>query len=110
MSRDKALVADILHASQLILEFCSNYSKSNFFDDQKTQSAVLHQLLIIGEAVKNLSVEFSTTQKQIPWKLIAAMRNKVIHEYNDVDLDEVWSTIKTDIPHLIEQLHNIAAE
>jgi uncharacterized protein with HEPN domain len=107
MSRDKAVIADITHASRLALEFCANYSKSEFFDDQKTQSAVLHQLLIIGEAVKNLSVEFKTTQQQIPWKLIAGMRDKMIHEYNDVDLDEVWSTIKRDIPHLIEQLHNI---
>jgi uncharacterized protein with HEPN domain len=110
MSRDKALIADILHASKLALGFCSNYSKSEFFDDQKTQSAVLHQLLIIGEAVKNLSVEFRATQQQIRWKLIAGMRNKVIHEYNDVDLDEVWSTIKTDIPHLIDQLHDIEVE
>ena len=107
MSRDKALIADITHASQLVLGFCANYSKSEFFDDQKTQSAVLHQLLIIGEAVKNLSAEFRTTHKQIPWKLIAGMRDKMIHEYNDVDLDEVWSTIKRDIPHLIEQLRNI---
>jgi len=110
MSRDKALVADILHASQLVLGFCASYSKSEFFDDQKTQSAVLHQLLIVGEAVKNLSIESKTKHQQIPWKLIAGMRDKVIHEYNDVDLDEVWSTIKTDIPHLIEQLHNIEVE
>jgi len=67
----------------------------------------LHQLFIIGEAVKNLSAEFRTTHQQIPWKLIAGMRDKLIHEYNDVDLDEVWSTIKRDIPHLIDQLRDI---
>jgi uncharacterized protein with HEPN domain len=50
----------------------------------------LHQLLIIGEAVKNLSIEFKTKHEQIPGKLIAGMRDKVIHAYNDVDLDEVW--------------------
>ena len=110
MSRDKALVVDILHAAQLTSRFCTDYSKDEFFADHKTQSAVLHQLLIIGEAVKNLSSTFKTRHQEIPWKLIAGMRDKVIHEYNDVDLDEVWLTVKTDIPDLIARLHNAKVE
>jgi uncharacterized protein with HEPN domain len=55
----------------------------------KTQSAVLHQLLVIGEAVKRLSQDFRRDHPEIPFALIAGMRDKLIHEYDDVDLEEV---------------------
>ena len=71
-----------------------------FLADAKTQSAVLHQLLVIGEATKRLSEGFRNQQVAIPWKAIARMRDVLIHHYDTVDLDEVWKTATTDIPVL----------
>jgi len=54
--------------------------------------------------VKRLSDEFRTGHPEIPWAMIAGMRDKLIHEYDAVDLQEVWKTVTTDIPHLISML------
>ena len=102
--RDTAVLLDIARAARLILEFKGDMDKDSFMQDQKTQSAILHQLLIIGEAVKRLSDEFRAQQTNIPWTLMAGMRDNLIHEYDDVDLDEVWKTAKDDIPALLEVL------
>jgi uncharacterized protein with HEPN domain len=76
--------------------------KTAFENDLKTQSAVLHRLPVLGEAVRRLSGQFRTNHPHVPWRLMAGMRDNLIHEYDAVDLDEVWKTISTDIPHLLE--------
>jgi uncharacterized protein with HEPN domain len=104
MSRDSATLLDMLKAARLAVEFREGMNKRAFRDDPKTLSAVLHQLLVLGEAGKRLSQEFRTRHKAIPWKKIVGMRDKLIHEYDDVDLDEVWKTVSSDVPHLITLL------
>ncbi len=84
--------------------FKGDLDTSAFLDDLKTQSAILHQLLVLGEAVKRLSEGFRMSHSEVPWRMIAGMRDKLIHGYDDVDLDEVWKTVSTDIPHLIARL------
>jgi len=74
MSRDSATLLDVLRAARLILEFTRDMDRPAFFDDIKTQSAVLHQLLVLGKAVKRFSGEFRTAHPEIPWGLIAGMR------------------------------------
>jgi len=76
-------------------------SKEEFVADLKTQSAVIHQLLVIGEAVKRLSPEFRAAHPEIPWKLIAGTRDKLIHFYEGVDVGEIWQMITMDLPPLL---------
>jgi uncharacterized protein with HEPN domain len=101
MSRDEAALLDILRAARMVVEFKGTADKETFIRDLKTQSAVLHQLILLGEAVKRLSEEFRVRNPHIPWRAIAGIRDKVIHEYDAVDLDEVWRTVSVDIPRLI---------
>ncbi len=98
MSRDEGNLLDILKAARLAIEFKGQTDKAEFLADLKTQSAVLHQLLIIGEAVKRLSPEFRGAHPEVPWKLIAGTRDKLIHFYEGVDLDEVWKMVTADLP------------
>jgi len=93
MSRDDATLLDMLKAARLVVAFKGNLTEKAFLRDVKTQSAILHQLLVIGEAVKRLSEEFRARHAEVPWVRIAGMRDKLIHAYDAVDLDEVWKTV-----------------
>ena len=104
MPSDDATLLDIWNAGRGAIEFKGDSDKAAFMADRKTQSAVLHQLLIIGEAVKRLSPGFREKHPEIPWKQIAGTRDKIIHEYNNVDLDEVWRTLTADVPRLLSFL------
>jgi uncharacterized protein with HEPN domain len=109
MSRDEVTLLDIARSLRLIIEFTRAMDESDFLDDAKTQSAVLHRLLILGEAVKRLSTEFRARHPEIPWVLIAGMRDHLIHEYDSVDLEEVWSTAGRDVPRLLGSLEPLLA-
>jgi len=81
-----------------------------FSANWKTQSAILHQLLILGEATKRLTMEFRVGHPQIPWRKFAGLRDRVIHRYDDVSLEEVWRTVERDIPHLNAFLESAVQE
>lgn len=81
MRQDSATLLDIDKAAHLIQSFLEDSTKETFFNDPKTQSSVLYQLLVIGEAVKRLSPEFRNQNSAIPWLLIAGMRDHLIHAY-----------------------------
>ena len=108
MPRDDAHLLDILKAARLAIEFKGPADKAEFLRDPKTQSAVLHQLLIIGEAVKRMSPEFRAAHPEVPWKVIAGTRDKLIHFYEGVDLEEVWKMVTADLPQLIRQIEPLA--
>jgi len=78
-SRDRASLLDIARAAQKVLQYKGNMDKIAFLADDKTQSAIVFQLLIIGEAVKHLSPELRSQYSDIPWSLIARMRDNLIH-------------------------------
>lgn len=98
---DNAILLDIAHAARLVARFVSGKDKLAFLSDELTQSAVLHQILVIGEATKRLSPEFRAGHSDVPWSNMAGMRDKLIHEYDAVDFDEVWNTATRDIPALL---------
>jgi uncharacterized protein with HEPN domain len=70
-------------------------------------SACCYQIAVIGEAVKRLSATTRATHPEVPWRDIAGMRDRLIHGYDAVDMDELWKTSTEDIPLLLEQLLKI---
>lgn len=77
--------------------------KRNFM----VMDAVVRNFEIIGEATKRISPEFKTSHSNIPWKKMAGMRDKLIHDYFHVDFETVWDAIAKDIPHLLIDLKQI---
>jgi len=104
MRRDSATLLDIAKAAGLVLEFTRDMDETAFMSDAKSVSALLHQVTVIGEAVKRLSPEFRNAHSDIPWKRIAGMRDKLIHGYDHVDLEEVWRAATRDVPELLAYL------
>lgn len=102
--RDRASLLDITKAARLTLEFVAEMSQQEFETDQRTQSAVLYQIAILGEAVKRLSPEFRSQHPDIPWAAMAGMRDKLIHDYEGVDIQRVWLTLQSSIPGLLQSI------
>ena len=104
--RDRLFLGHVLEAIAAITSFTAE-GRSYFMSDLKTQSAVVRQIEIIGEAVKNLSAELVARETDVPWRLIAGTRDRLIHGYFKVDLDAVWSMIEQDLPSLNENTRRI---
>ncbi len=99
--RDHTLfIEDILLAIERIESFIGEMDFDAFVEDDKTLSAVVRKLEIIGEAVKQLPESFTKHHSTIPWKQIAGMRDKLIHFYFGIDPLLVWQTVKNRLPEL----------
>ncbi len=107
MKKDKAYLQDILETISDIEKFVKGITQEEFYKNKEKQFAVFRALEIIGEATKNLSKELRAKHRGIPWRDIAGMRDKLIHEYFGVKLELVWETIKNRLPELREQVSKI---
>ena len=105
--REAAVLYDIHIAAERTRVFVGGMDYLAFRADAKTQSAVIHQLLVIGEATKRLSLELRTENPGIPWIQMAGMRDKLIHGYDVVDLEEVWRVVTQDLPALLDAVAKI---
>ena len=106
IARDKLFLGHIVAAISDIDNFTAE-GRVGFMTDRKTQSAVVRQLEIIGEAVKNLSTALTASETTVPWRQIAGTRDRLVHAYFSVNLDAVWSMIEQDLPTLRENVLRI---
>ncbi len=92
---------DILTSVREINEFTDGMNYDEFTEDKKTVNAVIRSLEVLGEAAKKIPHEIRLKHPDVPWRRMAGMRDKLIHEYFGVDLEKVWLVIK-------EELHSVA--
>lgn len=100
----------ILDSIGAIEEYTIDLSEEGFLASQEKQDAIIRRVEIIGEAVRNLPLEFRKQHPQVSWKKISGMRDKIVHEYFGVDTELVWEVIKKDLPPLKEQIRKILKE
>jgi len=104
MSRDDALVLDIVLAAADAQEFVEGLDWPGFEASRLHQNAVIRSLEIIGEAAGKLSADFVEDHPSIPWRDIVNMRHRLIHAYSEVRLDVVWRVVEQDLPQLLAEL------
>ncbi len=107
MLRDDTYLVDILESAKIALDYVFDKSWDEFYEDIQCQDAVVRRIEIIGEAARRVSQETRDKYPQIPWREMTSMRNLVIHEYDVVDISQVWDTAQSKLPHLIEELSKI---
>lgn len=100
----------LLHIVEAINPYTKGMDGTSFLANQLVQDGVIRQIEIIGEASKNLSSPTRGLSPDIPWKDIAGMRDKLIHQYFGVDLASVWNTVETDLPLLKDKINALLGE
>jgi len=108
--RDLGHAYDMLLASRAVHSFITGRQAGDLLSDRQLRDAVEKELEIVGEAVRRISDGFKLSHANVPWRRIAGLRNVLIHEYREVDLDELWRIATVEISPLIEQLGIIFAQ
>ncbi|MBU0667513.1 DUF86 domain-containing protein [Patescibacteria group bacterium] len=100
MKNDGIYLEHILEAIKSIKAYTKDAKIDDFVKNEMMREAVIRKLEIIGEAARNISAGTKAKIKEIEWPAVAGMRNRLIHEYFDVNFDLVWETVKKDLPKL----------
>lgn len=110
MSRDPECLTDIVSSARLILTYVEGVRREQFIRDTRLQDSVIRRIEIIGEAVRRLSSEFRERHPSVPWRAMTGMRNRMIHGYDDIDMDVVWDTAQDSIPRLLSMIEPLTRE
>jgi uncharacterized protein with HEPN domain len=103
----KERIRDILDAIAEIQKFTYGMDFEAFRVDDKTIRSVEMNFIIIGEAANQIPEEIEEKYSQIPWSLMRAMRNRIVHVYFQVDERLMWDTVQNDLPPLIPELEKL---
>ena len=105
--RDEHRLLDMLDAARQVEELSPTKSRAEFDGDPRVHLSVVYLIQTIGEAAGHVSEETRASLPAIDWHKIVGMRNRLVHDYRNIDLDFVWATVQTDIPALIAVLEPI---
>jgi uncharacterized protein with HEPN domain len=100
-------IRDILGAIAEIQKFTRGMDYETFKEDDRSIRAVEMNFIIVGEAASQIPEEIEEKYPAIPWNLMRAMRNRIVHAYFEVDEKLMWDTVQADLPPLIPELENL---
>lgn len=109
MRGDRERLADMLESCQRIAHIVG-LGRQQFESDSIVQDALIRRLEVLGEAAGRLGADVRNGHPEVPWRQVIGMRNRAVHGYFDIDLDQVWVAAETAVPALAAQLRKILEE
>lgn len=106
-SKDRIIIQKIIGYIDDIEKYVDGLEAKDFLDDKKTITACAFTVSQIGELVKEMTEETIEKYTEIPWNSMKGMRNRIVHDYENVDLSVLWGTIKDSLPELKDKLKDI---
>jgi len=108
MEKDHSIyIFDIVESIELIESYVGIQSREEFLNDSAVRDAVVRRVEIIGEAAKRIPDSIRNKYQDVAWKQIAGTRDRLAHDYGDVDFSGVWDIVKKDLPTLKDQMREI---
>ncbi len=105
MQREQQSILDIITSINLILEYSQNVDWNDL--GVRDQDAIVLRFIIVGEATKRLSNDLRNRYSHIPWKKMAGLRDVVVHEYDDINLDIIQDVVELELPAILPLLENL---
>ena len=109
MSEDRIYLLHVRDAIADILVY-AEAGEDAFLRETMRQDAIIRKLDVIGEAVKQFSDNTRDSKPDIPWRKVAGMRDRLIHQYFGVDLDLVWNVVRLELPALLEAVDDVLSQ
>lgn len=103
-------VEDMIACAEKVAAYTAGLDQANFVASGLNYDATLRNIALIGEAATRIPEEIRRENPQIPWRLVIATRNRLIHGYLGIDNDTLWSIVQSDIPALLPQLRQLRGE
>lgn len=100
-------VSDMIEFAENVMSYTHGFDLARFVASGITYDATLRNLELIGEAATHIPDDVREQHAEIPWRMMIATRNKLIHGYLGIDNDTLWSIIQTDVPALLNQLERL---
>lgn len=109
MKDDRVYLTYIAECIERIAHY-TQLGRAAFFDDLMAQDAVLRNLHTLSESVQRVSDEARQRHPEVPWRTISAFRHVVVHDYLEIDLEQIWDIVERDLPVLKGQIRAILAQ
>ncbi len=101
------LIEEMLAAIRKIERYTEGMDQVRFHQDEKTVDAVVRNLEVVGEAARRIPAEFTSRHAHLPWRQVAGLRNRIVHDYLGLDLEIIWQVIRHDLANLKIQLEQL---
>ena len=105
--RNNIIVEKLISYTDKILAYCSGYDYESFCADSKLVEACVFNLSQMGELANRVDEDFAKAHPDIPWRYIYGLRNRIVHDYEGVNLQLIWEIIEGDLPPLRDALNKI---
>jgi uncharacterized protein with HEPN domain len=102
-------IDDMVTFATKVLAYVDGLDQAAFVADARTYDATLRNLELLGEAASHVPDHARAVHPEIPWRMIIASRNRLIHGYLGIDDDTVWSIVRDDVPALLSALRALQA-